>query len=456
MKEIVFENICKSYGKTHVVKNLNLTIKEGERLIILGPSGCGKSTTLRMIAGLEKPTSGNIYMDGKCVNEVKSGDRNIAMVFQNYALFPHMTVKENIIYGLKAHKIPKDDIDERLNAAVKMLRLEGLEDRKPKDLSGGQRQRVALARAVVKRGDFFLLDEPLSNLDAQLRGEGLEDRKPKDLSGGQRQRVALARAVVKRGDFFLLDEPLSNLDAQLRGHARKELVKIHETYKQTFIYVTHDQVEAMTIGDRIALMNKGDLQMLDTPQNVYNKPRNIFTAKFIGSPSMNIFDVDYKSGAININNQVIDLSNEWIKLIESNEASKLSFGVRPEHVELYSVKIANSFKGIVKYIEDYGNKIGVYFEIEGNEVIALVDEDTFKKGDYSVKIANSFKGIVKYIEDYGNKIGVYFEIEGNEVIALVDEDTFKKGDKIYFKPNFRKIHLFNRETTMSIGYPEEK
>lgn len=362
MKEIVFENICKSYGKTHVVKNLNLTIKEGERLIILGPSGCGKSTTLRMIAGLEKPTSGNIYMDGKCVNEVKSGDRNIAMVFQNYALFPHMTVKENIIYGLKAHKIPKDDIDERLNAAVKMLRL-----------------------------------------------EGLEDRKPKDLSGGQRQRVALARAVVKRGDFFLLDEPLSNLDAQLRGHARKELVKIHETYNQTFIYVTHDQVEAMTIGDRVALMNKGDLQMLDTPQNVYNKPRNIFTAKFIGSPSMNIFDVDYKSGAININNQVIDLSNEWIKLIESNEASKLSFGVRPEHVELSIVKIANSFKGIVKYIEDYGNKIGVYFEIEGNEVI-----------------------------------------------ALVDEDTFKKGDEIYFKPNFRKIHLFNRETTMSIGYPEEK
>lgn len=360
MKEIIFENVCKSYGKTQVVKNLNLTIREGERLIILGPSGCGKSTTLRMIAGLEQPTSGKIYMDRKCVNDVKSGDRNIAMVFQNYALFPHMTVKENIIYGLKAHKIPKEEINERLNAAVKMLKL-----------------------------------------------EGLEDRKPKDLSGGQRQRVALARAVVKRGDFFLLDEPLSNLDAQLRGHARKELVKIHETYKQTFIYVTHDQVEAMTIGDRVALMNKGDLQMLDTPQNVYNKPRNIFTAKFIGSPSMNIFDVDCRDGFITLANQKVRLSKDWAKLVELNKINELSFGIRPEHVEISSIDIPNSFKGIVKYIEDYGNKIGVYFEIEGNEVI-----------------------------------------------ALVDEHIFQEGDEIYYKPNFEKIHLFNRETTMSIGYPE--
>lgn len=361
MKEIIFENISKSYGKTHVVKNLDLTIKEGERLVILGPSGCGKSTTLRMIAGLEQPTSGKIYMDGKCVNDVKSGDRNIAMVFQNYALFPHMTVKENIVYGLKAHKLPKEEIEERLKTSVEMLKL-----------------------------------------------EGLEDRKPKDLSGGQRQRVALARAVVKRGDFFLLDEPLSNLDAQLRGHARKELVKIHETYNQTFIYVTHDQVEAMTIGDRIALMNKGHLQMLDTPHNVYNKPSNIFTAKFIGSPSMNIFDVNYDGGFIHLANQKVELTNSWKTLVESNEINGLSFGVRPEHVEVSS-----------EYQE------------------------------------NSFKGIVKYIEDYGNKIGVYFEVEGNEVIALVDEDTFKNGDEIYYKPNFDRIHLFNRETTMSIGYPKE-
>ncbi len=161
MKEIVFENLTKSYGKNKVVDNLNLTIKEGERLIILGPSGCGKSTILRMIAGLEDIASGKMYMGGKCVNDVKSGDRNIGMVFQNYALFPHMTVAENITYGLRVHKLPKEEIEERLNNAVEMLQLNGLEDRKPKDLSGGQRQRVALARAVVKRGDYFLLDEPL-------------------------------------------------------------------------------------------------------------------------------------------------------------------------------------------------------------------------------------------------------------------------------------------------------
>lgn len=360
MKEIVFENLTKSYGKNKVVDNLNLTIKEGERLIILGPSGCGKSTILRMIAGLEDITSGKMYMGGKCVNDVKSGDRNIGMVFQNYALFPHMTVAENITYGLRVHKLPKEEIEERLNNAVEMLQL-----------------------------------------------NGLEDRKPKDLSGGQRQRVALARAVVKRGDFFLLDEPLSNLDAQLRGHARKELVKIHETFKQTMIYVTHDQVEAMTVGDRIALMNKGKLQMIDTPYNVYNRPKNIFTAKFIGSPSTNIFDVYYSNGCITLGDQTIELTKEWSDLVQDSGTRELSFGIRPEHIKL--------------------NKIQ-------------------KK--------NSFKGCVKYIEDYGNKAGVYFDVDGNEIIAVLDENHFKPGDTVYFAPDFKRIHLFDRETTNSLGYPE--
>ena len=361
MKEIVFENISKSYGKTKVVNNLNLTIKEGERLIILGPSGCGKSTTLRMIAGLEEPTSGKIYMDGQCVNDVKSGDRNIAMVFQNYALFPHMTVADNITYALRVHKLPKEEVEERLKQAVDMLKL-----------------------------------------------NGLEDRKPKDLSGGQRQRVALARAVVKRGDFFLLDEPLSNLDAQLRGHARKELVKIHEVYKQTFIYVTHDQVEAMTVGDRIALMNKGDLQMLDTPHNVYNKPRNIFTAKFIGSPSTHICDNEYKNETITLGKQSIGLPKMWVKLVEANGNNRLCLGIRPEHIELSK------------------------------------EEDE-----------NAFKGTVKYIEDYGNKYGVYFEVEGIEIIAVVDECNLKASDIVYFATNFEKIHLFDKDTEITLGYPQE-
>lgn len=360
MNKIEFKNMSKSYGKTKVVNELNMTINEGERLVILGPSGCGKSTTLRIIAGLEDVSSGEIHMSGRCVNEVKSGDRNVAMVFQNYALFPHMTVRDNIIYALKVSKVPTHEIEARFEEAVKMLKL-----------------------------------------------EGLEQRKPKDLSGGQRQRVALARAVVKRGDYFLLDEPLSNLDAQLRGHARKELVKIHDIYKQTFIYVTHDQVEAMTVGQRIALMYQGDLQMLDTPKNVYNRPRNIFTAKFIGSPATNVFDVMYNTGVISVNNQSIRLPKNWTDLIDSHEYNGLCLGVRAEHITL-----------------------------------TKEESDT------------AFKGKVKYIEDYGNKIGVYFDLEGNEVIAAVEETNLKPGDDVYLHLDFNKIHFFDRESTLTLGYPE--
>ncbi|MEW9122226.1 MAG: ABC transporter ATP-binding protein [Thermotaleaceae bacterium] len=361
MKEIVFENVCKYYGKNLVVDNLNLTIREGERLILLGPSGCGKSTTLRIISGLEDISAGKLYMDGKCVNDVPSGDRNIAMVFQNYALFPHMTVEDNITYGLKVHRVPKEEIGKRLKTALSMLHL-----------------------------------------------DGLEKRKPKELSGGQRQRVALARAVVKRSDFFLLDEPLSNLDAQLRGHARKELVKIHEMYGQTFVYVTHDQVEAMTIGDRVALMNKGVLQMVDTPDNVYNKPANIFTAKFIGAPATNIFDADYGEEGLMVGKQKIGLPKMWVIQVLKSECRKFSFGIRPEHIRLSKTPAENAIKGCVKYIENYGNRFGIYFEIEGNEII-----------------------------------------------SMVDENQLKANDVVYFLPDFEKIHLFNRSTTDSIGYPKE-
>ncbi|OON92147.1 MAG: sugar ABC transporter ATP-binding protein [Epulopiscium sp. Nele67-Bin001] len=360
MKEIVFKDVSKSYGNNKVVNCLNMTINEGERLVILGPSGCGKSTTLRIIAGLEGITSGELYMDGKCVNNVSSGDRNVAMVFQNYALFPHMTVAKNITYALRVNKVPADEIKKRLNQAVEMLRL-----------------------------------------------HGLENRKPKELSGGQRQRVALARAVVKQGDFFLLDEPLSNLDAQLRGHARKELVKIHEVYKQTFIYVTHDQVEAMTVANRIALMYKGDLQMLDTPQNIYNRPSNIFTAKFIGSPATNVVDVSYKNGKIRLGLQSVTLIDSWISLIDNAKPHEISIGIRPEHVQLSTECQANSFKGVVKYIENYGAQVVVYFDVEGNEIIA------------AMPVAN-----------------------------------FRKNEAVYFTLNFDKLHVFDTHTTNSLGYPD--
>lgn len=361
MKDIRFENVGKAYGKTEVVKQLNLTINEGERLILLGPSGCGKSTTLRMIAGLEDITSGDLYMNGQKINDVPSGKRDVAMVFQNYALYPHMNVIDNITYGLRVQKLPKEEIKTRLDAALLMLKL-----------------------------------------------GGYEHRLPKDLSGGQRQRVALARAVVKKSAYFLLDEPLSNLDAQLRVSARKELVKIHELYKQTIVYVTHDQIEAMTVGDRIALMNEGTLQMLDTPENVYHRPANIFTAKFIGSPPTNVVDIDYANGTVMIGHQTFQLSQMWAKQIDRSGVSKLAFGVRPEHLEIFKTEQDNAFKSTVKYVENLG-------------------------GSY----------------------GVYIDLHGHEMIAVSEDKHWSEGESVFVRPMMGHIHLFDRKTTASLGYPAE-
>lgn len=360
MKNIVFDHVDKAYGKNVIVKDLNLEIKEGERLILLGPSGCGKSTTLRMIAGLEEIMAGTIFMNGMVMNEIPSGKRNVSMVFQNYALFPHMTVENNITYGLKVHKMDPKEINARLEEVLNMLDL-----------------------------------------------KGLEKRRPKDLSGGQRQRVALARAVVKRSDYFLLDEPLSNLDAQLRLRARKELVKIHEMYNQTLIYVTHDQIEAMTVGQRIALMNQGKLQMLDTPSNVYHRPANVFTAKFIGSPSMNITETSYIDGQLKIGDQWIALPDMWKKQIAKQNSGRLYVGIRPEHVKLSTRKLEHALTGTVKYVEDYGNRFGAYVDIGGVEFI-----------------------------------------------AVGEENIPQAGTKIYFCPDFDRIHLFDYESEKSIGYPD--
>lgn len=360
-KEIIFEHVDKCYGRNYVVKDFNLHIKDGERLILLGPSGCGKSTTLRMIAGLEEINVGNLYMSGKLVNDVPCQDRDVAMVFQNYALYPHMTVAQNVTYGLRAHKMDKDEIAKRLAEALEMLDL-----------------------------------------------EEYSERTPKQLSGGQRQRVALARAVVKRSSYFLLDEPLSNLDAQLRLHARKELVKIHEKYHQTLVYVTHDQIEAMTVGQRIALLKDGYLQMVDTPSMIYNRPANIFTAKFIGSPSMNIVDVHYVAGNLHIGTQNIRLPEIWCNQIVNAGVEKLCLGIRPEHLT---------------------------FSYEQQE--------------------NSLRAIVKYEEDYGNRYGIYLDVEGTELIALCEDEVPQCGDTVYLNLNPEKIHLFKREDTASIGYPAE-
>jgi ABC-type sugar transport system ATPase subunit len=361
---IRFENVDKTYNKNPVIKKLNLNIKKGERIILLGASGCGKSTILRMISGLETITAGNLYLNDVLANYIDPGDRSIAMVFQNYALFPHMTVNENITFGLNVNKVPKDEIKTRLAEVLKILNL-----------------------------------------------EGYGDRLPRELSGGQRQRVALARALVKRADFLLLDEPLSNLDAQLRGQARKELVHIHGIYHQTFVYVTHDQVEAMTVGQRIALINEGIVQMLDTPSNVYRHPANIFVAKFIGSPSTNIIDIKYDNGQVHfVDGQSFTLPEVWIKQIANSGVKDFKMGIRPEDITLTTAENA---------------------------------------GPASVNVK------INYVEDYGNRIGYYFMLGGQEIVSIMPEHLFSLNATAAWKINFNKLHFFDVATGKSIGDPEE-
>jgi len=361
MNSIRFEEVSKSFGKTKVINQLNMEIKKGERMILLGPSGCGKSTILRMISGLEDITTGNLYLNDQLANDIDSGDRSIAMVFQNYALFPHMTIEENVGYGLRINKMDKGDVKKKVVEIVDILGL-----------------------------------------------NGLEGRYPKELSGGQRQRVALARALVKRADFFLLDEPLSNLDAQLRGQARKELVKIHEMYNQTFIYVTHDQIEAMTIGHRIALMNQGDLQMLDIPHNVYHRPANIFVATFIGSPSMNIISAKLEGRELIVDPHRIELPDLWLDQIHQSNSTNIKLGVRPEDIILSK-----------------------------------------NKENLSVPVD------VKYVEDYGNRVGYYFAMGDEEVISIMSENIFGTGDQVYWNIRPDKLHFFDTNTAQSLGYPAE-
>ena len=241
MAEIILKDICKSFGETAVVKHVDLTIEDGAFSVIVGPSGCGKSTILRMIAGLEQPTSGEIWISGKCVNYVPPGKRDIAMVFQNYAIYPTMSVRDNIEFGLKNRRVPKEERDS---------------------LIGDVSEIVGLTEYL--------------------------GRKPSELSGGQRQRVALARAMVKKPSVFLMDEPLSNLDAKLRNQMRSELIQLHDRLGTTFIYVTHDQVEAMSMGNKIVIMNQGEIMQVGKPMTVYHCPENIFSAQFIGTPPMNI------------------------------------------------------------------------------------------------------------------------------------------------------------------------
>lgn len=326
MVKIILENLSKHFGKVKAVDNINLKIKKGEFLSLLGPSGCGKTTTLRLISGLETPTSGEVYFDDKRVTNLPPAKRNVAMVFQSYAIYPHMTVFKNIAFPLEARKVPKDEKTRRVKETAAFLKIEELLDRKPAQLSGGQRQRVALARAIVRQPSIYLMDEPLSNLDAKLR--------------------VLMRA---------------------------ELKKLQEKLRVTTIYVTHDQVEAMTMSTRIALMNKGALQQVGTTSKLYSRPNNEWVASFIGSPPMNLVDCTLveRNGRkfLDAGEFVISLGEDLADLVLRNAASpNLTWGVRPEHFSVHKKKQPNSIKGKVHTVEPLGELVIVNVSV-GNYLI---------------------------------------------------------------------------------------
>ncbi len=335
MASVSYRNVTKRWGDVEAVKDLSIDIPDGEFLVFVGPSGCGKSTSLRMLAGLEEISEGEILIGDRVVNNVAPKDRDIAMVFQSYALYPHMTVYDNMAFGLRLRRTPKQVIDERVRETAASLGIEQLLDRRPRQLSGGQRQRVAVGRAIVREPAVFLLDEPLSNLDAKLRVE-----------------------------------------------ARTFISKLHQRLGTTFIYVTHDQIEAMTMGQRIAVLNAGKLMQIDTPTNLYDHPRNIFVAGFIGSPSMNFFDNSTlleEGGKLIVDTGFfrLDVPKELYELYRSYAGKKVVFGIRPENISHPNYQpsdiIPCPIEANVDVVEEMGHEKIAYLEESGKTFLARMD-----------------------------------------------------------------------------------
>lgn len=347
MAEIKLQNISKIYnGKVKAVDDFNLEIKDGEFVVFVGPSGCGKSTTLRMVAGLEEISEGNFIIDGKKMNDVAPKDRDIAMVFQNYALYPHMSVFENMAFGLKLRKYPKDEIKERVMNAAKILGLEK-----------------------------YL------------------DRKPKALSGGQRQRVALGRAIVRNAKVFLMDEPLSNLDAKLRVQMRAEISKLHKRLGATTIYVTHDQTEAMTMADKIVVMKDGVVQQIGSPKEIYDNPDNVFVGEFIGSPAMNSLRGTFKDGYFKVGKQKVKVVESKRKVLEEQgyNGKEIILGIRPEDLHDEQIVI-DSYKDSVvdlniEVFELLGAETILYSKFEGQDLVARIDSRTNVETGQTIKLA---------------------------------------------------------------------
>lgn len=364
MAELKLKHIKKTYDKGNtVVNDFNLHIKDKEFIVFVGPSGCGKSTTLRMIAGLEDITDGEFSIDGARMNDVAPKDRDIAMVFQNYALYPHMTVYDNMAFGLKLRKINKKEIDEKVQYAAEIL---GLKDYLP--------------------------------------------RKPKALSGGQRQRVALGRAIVRDAKVFLMDEPLSNLDAKLRVQMRTEILKLHERLQTTTIYVTHDQTEALTMATRIVVLKDGDIMQIGTPREVYDTPKNEFVAQFIGSPAMNIFDAEVRDNHLIIGEQSISLNESKARLLHhaGYNHKKIRFGIRPEDIHDEPVFLeANkdvAFKTKVLVSELLGSEIMIHGLFNNESFSAKLDARTVINPNDEIELAIDLNKSHFFDKDTGERI----------------------------------------------------
>ncbi|TFU17600.1 ABC transporter ATP-binding protein [Thermus tengchongensis] len=371
MAKVKLEHVWKRFGKVVAVKDFNLETDDGEFVVFVGPSGCGKTTTLRMIAGLEEISEGRIFIGDRLVNDVPPKDRDIAMVFQNYALYPHMNVYENMAFGLRLRRYPKDEIDRRVKEAARILKIEHLLNRKPRELSGGQRQRVAMGRAIV--------------------------REPK---------------------VFLMDEPLSNLDAKLRVEMRAEIAKLQRRLGVTTIYVTHDQVEAMTLGHRIVVMKDGEIQQVDTPLNLYDFPANRFVAGFIGSPSMNFIRAR------------VEAQGEKVYLVAPG------FRVRANPV-------------LAQAVRPYSGKevwMGIRPEHLGLKGYTVIPEEE-----------NVLRGEVEVAEPLGAETEIHVSVDGTVLVAKVDGHApVKPGDRVELLADTSRLHAFDVDTDATIGHSQEK
>ncbi|MCB9451833.1 MAG: sn-glycerol-3-phosphate ABC transporter ATP-binding protein UgpC [Anaerolineaceae bacterium] len=368
MSSVTFSHVWKRFNETVAVQDLDIEIADKEFLVFVGPSGCGKSTSLRMLAGLEEISDGEILIGDRVVNNVAPKDRDVAMVFQSYALYPHMTVYDNMAFGLRLRKTPKQIIDQRVREAAKSLGIEQLLDRRPRQLSGGQRQRVAVGRAIVREPAVFLMDEPLSNLDAKLRVE-----------------------------------------------ARSFISKLHQRLGTTFIYVTHDQVEAMTMGTRICVLSAGELQQIDTPYNLYHNPRNLFVAGFIGSPAMNFFDATL----VNNNGKLVadtgvfqlEIPQGQEDIYRDHTSQKVVLGIRPEDIHdanyLPSGIVPAHLEVNVDVVEQMGNEMVVYLEEQGSNFISRMDPRTAARVGHRMGVVFNMDNM--HLFDVNTKLALAYE-----------------------------------------------